>query len=349
MQVKIIKENYIQMQMGMVEIYTFPIRVKDLIKISYVAVRGRDEEEGAVQRVLNRKRIASIKQYILDGNMFVNTFVINWNDVNYKPEFTDNRVEIPLVDSVAQLLDGQHRLEGLKEAIKVEESIAENQVLVSMVIGLATKEAAKIFININSEQKPVPKSLIYDLYGVTEDDRNFAITRSDDIAKELNDNVDSPYYNLIKYPGNPRGKGKIDLSTVVSTLKKYVDTDGKFVDNNIKDLNIQSQIMINYFSALKHHWDKEELWGNASQNVFFKAAGFIAALEFFFEYVFIKCVEKKSFKLDYLISLFDFSESALITSNEIKGTDGKSARNMIINNLKEGLKADAPEEDEYEY
>ena len=349
MQVKIIKENYIQMQMGMVEIYTFPIRVKDLIKISYVAVRGRDEEEGAVQRVLNRKRIASIKQYILDGNMFVNTFVINWNDVNYKPEFTDNRVEIPLVDSVAQLLDGQHRLEGLKEAIKVEESIAENQVLVSMVIGLATKEAAKIFININSEQKPVPKSLIYDLYGVTEDDRNFAITRSDDIAKELNDNVDSPYYNLIKYPGNPRGKGKIDLSTVVSTLKKYVDTDGKFVDNNIKDLNIQSQIMINYFSALKYHWDKEELWGNASQNVFFKAAGFIAALEFFFEYVFIKCVEKKSFKLDYLISLFDFSESELITSNEIKGTDGKSARNMIINNLKEGLKADAPEEGEYKY
>lgn len=46
-------------------------------------------------------------------------------------------------------------------------------------------------------------------------------------CKRINENVDSPYYNLIKYPGNPRGKGKIDLSTVVSTLKKYVDVDGK--------------------------------------------------------------------------------------------------------------------------
>ena len=207
----------------------------------------------------------------------------------------------------------------------------------------------KIFININSEQKPVPKSLIFDLYGVTDDDKNFAITRSDDIAKELNENVDSPYYNLIKYPGSPRGKGKIDLSTVVSTLKKYVDVDGKFADNNIKDLNFQSQIVINYFNTLKYHWEKEELWGNASQNVFFKAAGFIAALEFFFEYIFPKCIEKKSFKLDYLILLFDFSDVTLITSSEIKGSDGKSARKMIIDNLKEGLKTEAPEENEYEY
>lgn len=207
----------------------------------------------------------------------------------------------------------------------------------------------KIFININSEQKPVPKSLIFDLYGITDDDKNYAITRSDDIARELNENVDSPYYNLIKYPGNPRGKGKIDLSTVVSTLKKYVDVDGKFVDNNIKDLNFQSQIIINYFSAIKYHWDEEELWGNSSQNVFLKAAGFIAALEFFFEYVFPKCVEKKSFKLDYLISLFDFSEVTLITNGEIKGSDGKTARKMIMDNLKEGLKTEAPEENEYEY
>ena len=349
MKVKKISEKYIEMVMGTLNIYSFPMKVKDLVKISYVAVRGRDDEEGAVQRVLNRKRIAAIKQYILDGNMFVNTFVINWNDKNYSPEIVDEKIEIPLIDSVAQLIDGQHRLEGLKEAMKVDQTISEKQILVSMVVGLGTKDAAKIFININSEQKPVPKSLIFDLYGITDDEKNFAIIRSDDIAKELNENVDSPYYNLIKYPGNPRGKGKIDLSTVVSTLKKYVDVDGKFADNNICDLNLQSQILINYFNAIKYHWDEEDLWGNASQNVFFKAAGFVAALEFFFEYIFSKCVEKKSFKMDYLISLFDFSKVSLITNSEIKGTDGKSARKMIMDNLKDGLKTEAPRESDYEY
>lgn len=349
MKVNKLEERFVKMSVGTIDIYTFPMTVNDLAKISYVAVRGRDKEEGAVQRVLNKKRISSIKQYVLDGSMFVNSFVINWNDENYVPEIIDDQIIIPLVDSVAQLIDGQHRLEGLKEAVKVDESINNKTLLVSMVIGLKTKEAAKIFININSEQKPVPKSLIFDLYGVTEDDKNFAITRSGDIAKELNENVDSPFYNLIKYPGNPRGKGKIDLSTVVSVLKKYVDVDGKFVENNIRDLNLQSQFIINYFSSIKYHWEKEDMWGNASQNVFFKASGFIAAVEFFFEYVFPKCVDKKSFKLDYLISLFDFTKTTLITNNDIKGSDGKSARKMIIDNLKEGLITEAPQENEYEY
>lgn len=275
MKVNKLEERFVKMSVGTIDIYTFPMTVNDLAKISYVAVRGRDKEEGAVQRVLNKKRISSIKQYVLDGNMFVNSFVINWNDENYVPEIIDDQIIIPLVDSVAQLIDGQHRLEGLKEAVKVDESINNKTLLVSMVIGLKTKEAAKIFININSEQKPVPKSLIFDLYGVTEDDKNFAITRSGDIAKELNENVDSPFYNLIKYPGNPRGKGKIDLSTVVSVLKKYVDVDGKFVENNIRDLNLQSQFIINYFSSIKYHWEKEDMWGNASQNVFLKHQGLL--------------------------------------------------------------------------
>lgn len=60
------------------------------------------------------------------------------------------------------------------------------------------------------------------------------------------------------------------------------------------------------------------------------------------------CAEK-NFRLDFLISMFDFSEVSLITGSDIKGTDGKSARQMIVDNLRDGLKADAPAESEYEY
>ena len=103
-----------------------------------------------------------------------------------------------------------------------------------------TKDAAKIFLNINSEQKPVPKSLIYDLYGVTDEERNFAINRAEDIARILNEDVNSPFYNVIKYPGTPRGKGKLDLSTVVNALKSYVDHDGKLEEKNVTSLNLQA-------------------------------------------------------------------------------------------------------------
>lgn len=342
-------ENYVKATVGEIEIFTFPMKVKELVQLSYVAVRGRDKEEGAVQRVLNRSRISSIKQYILDGNMFVNTFVINWTDKGVTPIFLDNTVSFPLIYSAAQLIDGQHRLEGLREAMSISPAVGDKHVLVSMVIRLSTKEAAKIFININSEQKPVPKSLIYDLYGITEDDKNFAITRAGDIARELNENIGSPYYNLIKYPGNPRGKGKVDLSTVVSTLKKYIDIDGKMCENNIRDFNLQAQIIINYFSALKYFGDIVNVWNNSTQNVFFKASGFTAAVEFFFDSVFPKCVDKKNFKKEYIISLFDFRNYSLITYNDIKGSDGKTARKLISENLKRAMIVSAPQEDEYEY
>ena len=344
------KTKYIEMDFMGNTIYTFPLTVKDLITISYVAVRGRDKEEGAVQRVLNKKRISSIRQYVLDGNMFINSFILNWNDKNVKPEFdTDGIASIPLLNASAQLIDGQHRLEGIKEAASEQAEILKKEVLVSMTMSLSTKEAAKIFININSEQKPVPRSLIYDLYGVTEDGKNFAITRADDIAKIINEDPQSPYYNLIKYPGAPRGKGKIDLSTVVNGLKQYVDVSGKFPENNIQDLSLQAQIIMNYYSAIKYHWDDENLWVNQSQNVFFKASGFSAALEFFFETVFVYCVQKKSFKREYIISLFDFSDVSLITATDIKGSDGKTAKKEIMDNLRKGFKVDTPKEDEYEF
>lgn len=342
--------NYVSMKVEESLVYTFVIKVKYLINLSYVAVRGKDKEEGAVQRVLNKKRIGDIKEYVLKGHMFVNTFIINWVDSNCVPKIMDNgTIEIPNVFAAAQLIDGQHRLEGIKEAAKMDATVLDKQVLVTMAINMGTKEAAQIFININSEQKPVPRSLIYDLYGVTEDDRNFAIVRADDIAKMLNENIESPYYNLIKYPGSPRGKGKIDLSTVVSTLRKYVDVKGKFFENNIRDLNRQGTSIINYFNALKYHWELEQQWDIVTQNVFYKASGFVAAVDFFFEYVFIKCVEKKSFKYDYIKSLFDFSNCGIIRNEDIRGTDGKTARKMIEDTLRNGLITVAPSEEEYEF
>ncbi len=346
-------ENYeakcITTEINGVKLTTFALPAKHLVSLSYVAVRGRDNEEGAVQRVLNKQRISSIKDYVLAGTMFVNTFVLNWTNEQVAPTLNKEAITIPLADASAQLIDGQHRLAGIEAAMKVKPEIGENTVFVTMAIRLNTKEAARIFLNINTEQRPAPKSLIFDLYGVTEDDKNFAITRANDIAKELNDNVASPFYNLVKYPGMPRGKGRIDLSTIVSALKTYVDQDGIFPRNNIRDLNMQKQILINYFNALKYYAEREELWGNKSQNIILQASGFVGATEFFAEKVIIKCVEKKSFKEDYIRSLFDYTQVNFITYQDVKGLDGKTARKIVKDNLLRAFYADLPKEEEYEF
>ena len=279
------KYKYISTEINGITIYTLIMSVKDLANISYVAVRGKDTEEGAVQRVLNRQRIMSIKNYVLDDNLFVNTFVVNWTYTNSLPIVSETEIELPILYGAAQLIDGQHRLEGIKAAMTEKPDLANKTIIVSLAINLETKDAAKIFLNINSEQKPVPKSLIYDLYGVTAEERNFAINRAEDIARILNEDVNSPFYNVIKYPGTPRGRGKLDLSTVVNALKTYVDHDGKLEEKNISSLNSQASVLRNYFNALKYHADKTSKWSTISSNIFYKAAGFIGAIEFFMENV----------------------------------------------------------------
>ena len=47
--------KYMQTNLGDVKAYIFIAKVKDILPIYYVAVRGRDDVEGAVQRVLNRR------------------------------------------------------------------------------------------------------------------------------------------------------------------------------------------------------------------------------------------------------------------------------------------------------
>lgn len=48
-----------------------------LTTIAYASIRGRDEEEGAVQRILNPSRIASIKTFTLEVGTFPASIVLN--------------------------------------------------------------------------------------------------------------------------------------------------------------------------------------------------------------------------------------------------------------------------------
>lgn len=337
---------------GDIKFYTFSMKVQDVVNIHYVAVRGRDSEEGSVQRVLNKQRIKSVKDFILKGDMFFNTFILNWTEEEFVPQYNENEntFTVPLRLSAAQVIDGQHRLAGLEEAIKDDISIGEKEILVSMAIGLSTKEAAAIFLNINTEQKPVPKSLIYDLYGVIEENNtDLGIVRATDIANELNENSKSPYYKTVKFPGAPRGFGTVDLSTVVSSLKNHLEVNGTFAKYNLKDLNRQKQALLNYFTAIQFFYEKAGYWSSKSKNPFLRNSGFNGAIEFFVESLIPKCSEKKSFSVDTIKSLMELDSNDLLMQNDIKSMDGKSARKRVVEFLESGLLKSLPHQDDYEF
>ena len=223
------------------EIYTFPMKISDLLQINYVASRGKSTEQGAVQRILNKRRISLIKDFVLEGNTFVNTFILNWTDSDNLPKIKKETLNIPLQGRRAQILDGQHRIAGLQEAVNLKSDIGDKEVLVSLCIGLNTPGAAKIFLNINSEQKPAPKSLIYDLFGEAIDDKEHAIIRATDIISFLNTTEESPFYNSVKYPGAPRVTGLIDLAIMVNAMKPHLEKDGVFYRLKLSEIEIQKK------------------------------------------------------------------------------------------------------------
>lgn len=347
--IKKVKMKSLKTKFGELTVFTQSMKISDVLYIYYVAVRGRDEEEGAVQRVLNKQRIASIKKYILEGNVFYSTFILNWTDTKIKPEFLNDEISIPIIPFSAQAIDGQHRLVGLQEALKENPEIGNKEILITLSLNLSTKDAARIFVNINSEQKPVPKSLIYDLFGEIESDTNHSINRATDIAEELNDNIESPYYKSIKYPGQGKVVGFVDLATVVSSLKKHLESDGVFASHKLTNLQNQKVVILNYFTALKFYYDREDIWTSRTKNPFLTNAGFFGAIEHLIKNLLIKCAEKKSFKVDDFKALLDLPKGELLQRSDIKNQEGKSQRKTIVDFLQENYLKSLPNQDEYEF
>lgn len=343
------KTEYFKTSFGNIPAFTFSMKVRDLLYIHYVAVRGKDDEEGAVQRILNKRRITDIKNYVLDGNMFFNSFIVNWTDENYSPTRTAHNIEIPLIHASAQVIDGQHRLAGLDEAMREDDSIGDQEIIVTLSEHLKTAQAAKIFLNINTEQKPVPKSLIYDLFGETINDAEHIVIRATDIARDLNDDPESPLYRNIKLPGAPRGSGNIELSTFVSAFKQHLGRDGVFYTVNLPSFKHQKAVIDNFFSVIKEYYQHEKLWSSKNKNPFLKAAGFNGAVDYLADKLILKCAEKKSFSNKTMKSILSLSFDNLLTWDEMKGLDGKSARKKVKEYLESSLINSLPSQEDYEF
>ena len=240
---KVAKTPFVKVDQGQTFFYLTKLQAGLLAEISYASIRGQDDEEGAVQRILNTRRISSIADFATSVGHFPNSIVLNWVNTKNKIVVKGANLEIPIAGRSAQLIDGQHRVEGLREAMGKDESIAKLEIPVAIYQNLSTAECANIFLSINTEQKPVPRSLVYDLYGVADAELvDAAAVRARDIAIALNEDEDSPYANTIKFPGSPRSRGGIALSTVVTALKALVEAKGDFEQRHIFDLETQGHL-----------------------------------------------------------------------------------------------------------
>jgi len=135
---------------------TLPISV--LANTCTVSTRVDDPELG-FQRQLDEKRALRIAAYIDEGFGCIPTsIVLSAQDAS---EFIyDSRaktISFAPISKAFLILDGQHRVYGFKKAT------SDLRVPVVIFSGLSRVDEARLFIDINTEAKPVPNELLLDI------------------------------------------------------------------------------------------------------------------------------------------------------------------------------------------
>lgn len=315
-----------------IKAYVFKIAVKEIIPLYYVAVRGKNNEEGSVQRILNTKRINDISNYVLKGNMFLNTFILNWANNEQEIVINQDCIKIPKVPASLQVLDGQHRLAGIQKACESNVNIGEKDILVVLTKNLSTTEAAEVFLNINYEQKQVPRSLVFDLFGELRDPE-YNINRAREIAVRMNNDIESPYYQCVKMP-SASNKGKVDLSAMITSLKDYLKEGALFEQYNLTEFEMQYKIIYNYQTVLKEAYGTKWL---DSVNPFMTNAGYTALIKFFCDRIIPICANAGTFRIEYIKSILNITSDEVLLRSDIKNLQGKEQRQKIYEFLVEIL------------
>jgi len=295
-----------------------------------------DREEGAVQRLLNPRRIESIKDFTINGGDYPNCIVLNWVDKTSRLKYAKGLLAVPIKDRMAQIIDGQHRVEGLRAAIKSKPAIGVLEIPVALYQNLTTQECADIFLAINTEQKPVHRSLVFDLYGLASQHMvDPAAARARDIAVILNEQEGSPYKGFVRFPGQSglaaagtrrRNSPGLDLSSMITSLKPIVEEKGVFEQVGVSELEMQTAALFNYFNVLKEWYGG--LWTD-KDNAFLTAAGFSGAIEFLKSKLVSYCTSKSSFETATIRQALELDPEDVILRSHIKGLQGRNATRTV--------------------
>lgn len=300
-----------------------------LTEICYVDVRqiGHETELDSyigIQRQVDKNRIEEIRSYVRSPDATFPTAVIlaidekciEWNEESSElkiKEYVDDEDASKNIafDSIAKILDGQHRVKGLSEGNQYRLPLADDghelvfDLNVSIFVGADVAEHASIFSTVNLAQTKVNKSLAYDLAELSKS-RSPQKT-AHNITVILDKMPASPFYQSVKRLGVAtvgRGSETLTQATVVEAilpliskqpnLDRHVLKKGerlpspgvmdleKVVFRNFfveeKDSDI-AKIIWSYFSAIKERWPVA--WESATRgNVIRRTNGFKAFMRF---------------------------------------------------------------------
>jgi DGQHR domain-containing protein len=269
-----------------------------------------DRPEGT-QREDSKKRVKEIADYVVTSDATFPTSVIlslrnvvdeenpNLNKINYIIDREAKTIEIV---GKAEVVDGQHRLEGLQMAEKLygAEWVKKFTLPCVFIMDPIDEEKAFIFATINGKQNKVNASLVYDLFGTSSTPDPYHILHK--LARTLNFKEGSPFKDRLKMLGK-KSDDKVTESltqgTFVQTLIPLISgnpsvdrrlmKEDKWDEMPLEEKRVLRDYMLkkrsdlllplfeNIFNAVKSTWPLE--WENHNKFILSKTTGYIGIIK----------------------------------------------------------------------
>jgi DGQHR domain-containing protein len=268
-----------RVQQGNLVLFATALKVKELVADNFYSVETldpADPNDKGYQRLLNVARAKKLADYIIQGqdsqDAFLPTSVFLATD---KPiEFNQSDHTIKFDTSVVgpfSVVDGQHRLEGLKMAAQKDARVLEFEVPVNIAINLPTIAQMCHFLIVNTTQKSVDKSVEQRLIARLTDALDVEdlpslpkwilrtvekgeVERAIRYVDFLNETEDSPWFGKIKMANSDSTNGTINQRSFVKAVVKYVLTANNPI-SIVKDFDKEKRIFLNYWKAIKSNLD----------------------------------------------------------------------------------------------
>ena len=357
------------------DLYTTCIDWQTLKRIAYSFPRvlmGKDEtgkeEYAGIQRLLSPERVVEITSYVnrdtsatFPSSIIINIPIEELDVIAVNPVFSitnnDEKNNIkslehnkvfetqiadlflfifPFKESVAQIIDGQHRMSGFENSHEDFKFDLPITIFVDQLIPIQ----AEIFSTINGKQTRVTPSLIYDLFGLSQKRSPYRV--ANEIVRLLNESDQSPIKNWIRVLGkaNQFYAGYITQSTVVKNLLLLICGNIKQAEEDKRILSIGGKLSVkptltnretilreffineedeiifktltNFFKAVQTTFAEE--W-NKEDSIIKKTVGFTALFKVF---IFLAAKGKANDDLTYKYFLHELSHNSKISFADIQ-------------------------------
>jgi DGQHR domain-containing protein len=310
-----------QVRQGELVLYATSIKVRDLVAPGFYNVETLDPDDTndkGYQRLLNKARAKKLADYIVKGqdtqDAFLPTSVFLATHKLIPFDSATNTIEIDIgAVGPFSVVDGQHRLEGLKMAAEKDDRVLDFDVPVNIAIDLNKIAQMCHFLIVNTTQKSVDRSVeqriiarlsdaldVEDLPSLPKWIFNTVekgeVDRALKYVDYLNETEGSPWFGKVKMANSVSDDATVNQRSFVKAIVKYVLTANNPIATIIKDLDKERKIFLNYWKAIAAILDD----GNAA--VLYKYNGVELFCKFSIPF-FIKLQDRNSFTASTMESL----------------------------------------------